>query len=457
MKQKIQFAAILLCLALVGASCEKRDPEFFDEGANGAYFDYSTGAEYNKELNFSDHIVGNPDTVSLMLKVKLLGYLMEEGRTLSVKTKAIEGYELADVIIDEVVFADNEYEKDIEVKVVRPKEENVTYGVCVYLDGSGDLGLGINGKEEVQLLVTESYEKPSVWASHMETLLGAWSREKHIFLARHTGDNHFYEKLYDSGKGGHDFNGILALNVSAVNALLTEKDLIAGEPKDEITLAVDLPIVQFDYYPAYTEPYFWSNPKLKEELGNFKADKLTRLGARLGGTRVKELMELCETYTGGSGELKTALRALNKILVPEMLDEYNRNAQNGLTLADYDPQSIVKLGTSDYTDVDIPFWWEDPKGLGTADVVKKYFGEYERKKYLFLIKEVAKVEDADTFIAASIFPFVYDVEAGTYSWDATPVGPNQLAGEERLKECYRIIKAANDKRNTKYDIPVVEL
>ena len=68
---------------------------------------------------------------------------MEENRSLAVKTRAIEGYELADVIIDEVVFSNREYEKDIEVKVVRPKEENVTYGVCVYLDGSGDIGLGI--------------------------------------------------------------------------------------------------------------------------------------------------------------------------------------------------------------------------------------------------------------------------------------------------------------------------
>lgn len=455
MKKNIQIAFSLLCFALVWTACEKRDPEFFDEGANGAYFDYETAAEYDKTLNFSDHIVGNPDTVSLMLRVRLLGYLMEEGRSLAVKTKPIEGYELADVIIDEVVFSNKEYEKDIEVKVVRPQVEDVLYGVCVYLDGSGDIGPGINGKEEVQVFVTESYEKPVAWFSHMESLLGAWSREKHIFLARITEDNHFYEKLYDDSQGGHIFADILDLNVSAVNALLASEDSIDGELKDSIALAIDFPILQRDYAPAYTEPYFWGN--LKEDLGNFKADKLTRLGGRLGGTRVKELIELCGAYDGGNGELKTALKALNKELVPEMLDEYNRNAQNGLTLADYDPQSIVKLGTADYTNVPQPFWWEDPEGLGTADVVKKYFGEYERKKYLFMIKEVAKVEDADTFIAASLFPFVYDVEAGTYSWDATPVGPNQLAGEERIKECYRIIKAANDKRYSKFDIPEVEL
>jgi hypothetical protein len=329
------------------------------------------------------------------------------------------------------------------------------YGVCVYLDGSGDIGPGINGKEEVQIFVTESYEKPTVWFSHMESLLGAWSREKHIFLAKLTKDNHFYEKLYDDGQGGHIFADILDLNVSAVNALLSSEDSIDGELKDSIALAVDFPILQRDYSPAYTEPYFWSN--LKEDLGNFKADKLVRLGGRLGGTRVKELIELCGVYDGSEGELKAALQVLNKELVPEMLDEYNHNAQNGLTLADYNLQSIVKLGTADYTNVPQPFWWEDPKGLGTADVVKKYFGEYERKKYLFMIKEVAKVEDVDTFIAASLFPFVYDPETGTYSWDSTPIGPNQLAGEERIKECYRIIKAANDKRYSKFDIPEVEL
>ena len=71
MKKNIQIAISLLCFAVVGTSCEKRDPEFFDEGANGAYFDYgTTAAEYKKTLNFSDHIVGHPDTVSLMLKVK---------------------------------------------------------------------------------------------------------------------------------------------------------------------------------------------------------------------------------------------------------------------------------------------------------------------------------------------------------------------------------------------------
>lgn len=55
MKKNIQLAVTLLCFVLVWSSCEKRDPEFYDEGANGAYFDYgTTAAEYKKTLNFSD-------------------------------------------------------------------------------------------------------------------------------------------------------------------------------------------------------------------------------------------------------------------------------------------------------------------------------------------------------------------------------------------------------------------
>ena len=107
----------------------------------------------------------------------------------------------------------------------------------------------------------------------------------------------------------------------------------------------------------------------------------------------------------------------------------------------------------------IPYWWEDPRGLGTADIVKRYFGEYSADKYQFILKTMLKNDGAEDFVAASVLPFVYDKENDTYMWDSTPLGVKQLAGEERLKECYRVVKAANDKRppSRQYDIPVVEL
>ena len=47
----------------------------------------------------------------------------------------------------------------------------------------------------------------------------------------------------------------------------------------------------------------------------------------------------------------------------------------------------------------------------------------------------------------------------TYTWDRSSLGKNQLAGEERLKECYRIIKAEYDlwAGYVNYEIPTVDL
>ncbi|MBR6692296.1 MAG: DUF4843 domain-containing protein, partial [Bacteroidaceae bacterium] len=266
MKKNVRYIIGLLFLPLAFTACEEHEPELFDANANGAYFDYEYAADFDRTLNFGDHIVGNPDTVIVALKVKLLGYLSNEERTLSVKVKEVEGYGLADVAIDDVVFSGNEYEKDVEVKVVRPEVEDSMYAACIYLDGSGDIGTGISGKNEINLYVTESYQKPSVWYSHVDTYLGGWNREKHIFLANHTGNNSFYENLFDKNSGMHIFDSILALNVSAVNSLL------ASEPTEPID--VDLPILKETDYPDYREPYFWSD--YKELLGVFRANKFCR-------------------------------------------------------------------------------------------------------------------------------------------------------------------------------------
>ena len=92
MKKSIHYIVCLLGLMFTLTACEDREPDLFDKDSNGAYFDYNYANEFEQTLNFSDYIVGNPDTVTITLKVKLLGYLMDEARTLSVKTKTIEGY-----------------------------------------------------------------------------------------------------------------------------------------------------------------------------------------------------------------------------------------------------------------------------------------------------------------------------------------------------------------------------
>lgn len=455
MKKNISLAIKLVCLTFVLAACEKRDPELFDEGANGAYFDYDYSSDYDQEINFSDHIVGAPDTLTVTLKVKLLGYLMTEARTLAIKTDTIEGYPRANVIIPEVVFANKEYEKDVEVLVVRPEEEDLFYGVRIYLDGSGEIGTAIKDKSGVNLYVTESYAQPVVWYSHMESMLGSWSKEKQIFLARHTGDNHFYDKLYNASQGMHSFDDIFALNVSAVNALLASSDSVDGMLKDSLAMAVGLPILRETDYPNYSEPYFWND--YVECLGLFRANKFCRFTTMLGGSNTRDVAAL---YSSDAGQLKMAeeKEAFHKFDVLEMLNDYYAYAKQGLSIAEYDMTYWVELSTTDY-DMRIPYWWEDPAGLGTAEIVKTYFGEYKDDKYQFMLKEMAKADGAENFIVASVLPFVYDAKNATYDWDPTPLGKNGLVGEERLKECYRIIKAANDKRpaSRKFDIPEVEL
>ena len=60
--KKIYKIALWMCLAWTWVSCEKYEPDLFDESANGAYFDYEYAADFNKTLNFGEYIVGDPDT-----------------------------------------------------------------------------------------------------------------------------------------------------------------------------------------------------------------------------------------------------------------------------------------------------------------------------------------------------------------------------------------------------------
>ena len=448
MKKIIRYIICLFSAVFVLTACEKIEPELFDENANGAYFDYNSASDFNKTLNFGNHIVGNPDTVSIELNVKLLGYLMDRPRTLAVKTKDIPGYELADVAIDEVLFSNKEYEKKIEIKVRRPEVEDSVYAVCIYLDGSGDIGTGIDGKNEVNLYVIESYEKPTVWYSHIETFLGGWSKEKHIFLAQHTGNNEFYSKLYDNDMGTHLYDSILALNVSAVNALL------ASEP--ELPIAVDFPILKETDYPAYTAPYFWS--EYEQYLGAFRANKFCRFITMLGGSTTMDVAALFASDEARSMMEKEAA-TFHKDDVFYMLNEYYNYAQMGYSVAQCKELFWVEMKSSVNYNMRIPYWWEDPDALGTAEIVKKYFGEYAADKYQFMLKTMLKDDGAANFNVASILPFIYDKENSAFAWDTTVSGVKQLSGEERLKECYRVIKAANDKRpeSRRYDIPDVAL
>ena len=164
MKKSIDYIVWLLCLTLVFAACDENEPDLFDKSANGAYFDYEYGADFNKQINFCDHIVGNPDTVSVALKVKLLGYLETENRTLSVKTKEVEGYMLAQVAIEKA--------EAIAKAITDALGGYGIFGVELFIQGEDVIFSEVSPRPHDTGMVTMISQDMSEFALHARAVLG---------------------------------------------------------------------------------------------------------------------------------------------------------------------------------------------------------------------------------------------------------------------------------------------
>ena len=442
MKKNNHYIYILVGLALMFTACDKIEPDFFDEDYNGAYFDYQYASEYERTINFGEYVVGNPQSVPFTLNVKLLGYLKEEARSLSIKTKEVEGYKPAKVTIPEVIFANKEYQKEIEFMVERPEVENTTYAIMIYLDGEGDLGTGIAGKNEYTIYVTEVHEKPTIWSGQIQTYLGNWDREKHAFLATLYDDNYYYNALYDFDRKQAKYDEIIDMNEFTVNTLLAE------EPAEPIV--VGMPILDKTEYANYEEPYFWE--KYKEYLGMYSSYRFCEFTHIIDAANTQNIIA---GYENALEKMEKYKPTYHKEDVLAMQNAYYEYPKLGYTIDQYKDlmwveieQNTVYIDNGDGKSyVRIPYWWEDPDNLGTGEIVKKYFGDYSDAKYQFMIKTMTKNEGTEDFVIATILPFT--INGNGYGWDET------VGGEERLKQCYKIIKA--DRQSIKYKIPNVEL
>lgn len=443
MKRYSHYITWLLGLTFILSACDKIEPDFFDEEYNGAYFDYQYSADFEKTLNFGEYVVGNPESIPVKLNVKLLGYLSDEERTLSIKSKEIDGYALADIVIPDLSFANREYQKELEIIVKRPEVEDEIFAVCIYLDGEGDLGTGIAGKDSFKIYVKEVHEKPSVWAGQVQTYLGDWNREKHAFLATMMNNNYYYEALYSTEQSKYKYDEIINLNELTVNTLLAE------EPAEPITL--NFPILKAEEYPDYSEPFFWE--RYSEQLGLYTSQKFCKFTHMINAANTTEIIA---AYENAGEQMEKYKETFHKEDVLTMLNAYYDYPKMGYTIDQYKELLWVKIDKeTDYISkgvyMRIPYWWEDPDNLGTGEIVKKYFGEYTDDKYQFMIKTMMDYDGIDNFVVATILPFT--IEGKGYGWDET------VGGEERLKECYKTIKAKNDKRPKplRHDIPEVVL
>ena len=437
MKRNKHYIVWLLGLALTFNACDKIEPEFFDEDYNGAYFDYQYASDYEATINFGEYIVGNPQSVPFTLNVKLLGYLTDEQRTLSIKTRAVEDFELAKVTIPEVVFANKEYQKEVEIIIERPEVENTTYAITIYLDGEGDLGTGITGKNEYTIYVKEEHGEPSIWNKEY---LGNWDREKHTFLANLMNDDYYY-KNFKINENVFDAKYLEDLNILAVNTLLAKE---SQEP-----ISVGIPIMEKLYYNAgYDKPYFWDN--YKEYLGLYSSSRFYEFTRLVNSANTQNIIH---AYENANEKMEEKRPTYHKEDFLAMLNAYYEYAKLGYNIEQYKDLMWVEIEEETaYTAngksyLRIPYWWEDPDNLGTGEIINKLFGEYNDEKYQFIIKTILKKEGSENFVVATILPFI--ITENGYGWD------EKLNGKERLKECYKIIteKKANVKR---YKIPEVD-
>lgn len=412
----------LIGLTFLATACEKEQPDFFDSSANGVYFDYEYAADFQQTVNFANYIIGNPGSVPVNLKLKLLGYLSNEERTAYIKTKPVEGYPEAQVEFENVVFEAGTYEKTIEIKVNRPEELNTDYAICLYLDADepGGIGSGIAGREEYIIYVKEKYEQPSQWTEYslLQTYLGAWSAEKHIFLINMLEDDNYIDNILSQY---NSWELLTNCNQQAVELLRAERDANPGT-----TITIDIP---FRSDCTYEKPTYWGELHNKY-LGEYTNIVFANVTSMLGVNTSNEIELLSN---------ESNLAELNKAIVKVMQENYNNYFINWYVgyLSFYQNSYAPMFADVDYELIQ-PICW-NPEGPDGGERVGKYYGEYSEEKYRFMINTWIKKQESEgeQFILWQMFPVVYR-STGTIGWD------NESGGLQAIKECYKVFKEAYD-------------
>ena len=403
------YMILLLGLVLLTfTACSKEDPDFYDGSHNGVYF---TSERYNN-INFANYPVGNPDKIELPVRLKLLGYLTDESRKAVLRTKPIEEYPEAEIVLPEVTFSNKEYEKEVTIDIIRPTEADKEYAICVYLDYDDPegLGAGITGNGEVYIYVKESYEAPQNWGNPSTAFryLGEWTPEKYIFIANALQDNNFAneEALKDEAT-------LKSYNQEAVKEL--RRLQIEGE-----TINIDIP---FNNNCMYEKPEYWGELH-NRYLGEYSNALFIELKNTMGVSTINEFELL-------SNEDK--VEDMHKQSIITMMNEYNLNFSRGLSVSAFEKNCWYPMYYDvDYDVVQPACWTSD--GIGGGAKPTSYYGEYSDEKYKFMIKTwIKKQEDAgNKFMLWQMFPL-------KRTWGSNPnaVWDDKVGGEEAMKECYK--------------------
>lgn len=415
MKKYINYCLFGLILLMFFFGCKKEQPFYYDSSQNGVYFNYDNEAEFKTEINFANHVLGNPTEVPIKLELKVLGYFSDNTRKAVLKSKPIEGYSLADVVLPDVVFEADEVEKEIEIQINRPAERDKDFAVCIYLDAAdsqSQFGEGIAGKEEFQVYVKETYKQPDAWAAMGPMYLGPWTPDKHIFLINLSKDNNYTAKLYD-------YYSVVNFNKAAVDSLRTWS---AAHPGEKVTL--DFPFVSDN---QYDKPFYWGEMH-NEYLGEYSSNLFSALCESLGADTSNEEEKL-------SGD-ESKIKELNKVLVKKMMSNYNMYFSSwGLQCSNYKDQFWVPMFNDvDYEVVQPDAW--NPNSQGGAEKTNHYYGEYSVEKYKFMIETLLEKDGTENFVLVNMFPLKFDYATMSAVWD------DSIGGESKIQECYKLFKDA---------------
>ena len=433
MKNYLKYGLLGLSFAFLLSSCEKDEPFFYDANQNGVYFDYDNAEQFKQNINFAQHMLGNPTELPVTVNLKIIGYHSDVARKAVMKFKEVEGFPLANVTVPEIIFEAGEVEKEVEVMIARPAEMDKEYAACFYLDSEdpeSQLGSAVLGKEEFTVYVKEAYKKPNAWDAMGPMYLGEWNIEKHIFFINLTKDNE-----YDADSKLYDYQRVVTYNKMAVDSLRAQAQAHPGEP---ITIAI--PFVSDN---QYDKPSYWGEYHDKY-LGEYNGGLFATLCSATGANTSNEN----ELLAGDENVVKE----LNKKAVLGMMANYDMYfSQWGMPGISFRDMSWIPMFTNIDYDVTEPACWK-PGMMGDESLLLAYYGEYSDEKYKFMIKTWLEEKGTQEFCLVQMFPLVWDWGTMNGVWDES------MGGEAAIKECYKVFKAAYDKNpSDSFTFPVLTI
>lgn len=422
------FRMIYTAVALLGlASCSQEDIEVYNPNNNGVYFNYSSESQLAMNINFADHVLGNPEMLPVNLRLKVMGLKSDTNRRVVLKSRGLDGAGELQVTFPEIIFTPDTVEKEVTIYVARPAVRDSNYAAVVYLDSTdpaSQIGAGLAGYQEFVVRATERYSKPASWNkwSMIQMYLGDWTAEKHIFLANLTQNNLYFNS--------QNYSAIVGWNVAAVDSLRKWKE---NHLNEEVTVA--MPFITEDGI-TYSKPWYWGELQT-QYLGSYNSKSFAAICNALNITTQNE-------YESFVTEVDV-LKRMNKDAVKIMMQRYNAFYYDGWRSGrSYKSNFFVPMFADvDYTLVK-PAPWGDTQGGAT--LINQYYGEYSPEKYAFMIKTWLNHKGAE-FVLNHLFPVKN--EWGTVGWDSS------IGGENAIREINQVMRAALQGQSYNFTFPEI--